>query len=236
MMNVIHSNSSNQPSRLSATIEDYLAFVYILERDGEPVVGARLAELLGVTPPTVTNTLKRMARDGLILMDEKGTRLTEQGRLAARGVMRRHMLTEWMMANMLPWSLLHSEAHNLEHAISTVAEAALMEELNHPQTCPHGNPLPGNEAMVEGWTPLTQIEAGERVVIRRVHELGEENTELLTYLEEHGVMPGNQAQVVEVLPFNQTITLQIGEQAVTLGYAAARYVFVEQFPKADEPA
>lgn len=225
MMNVTYPDSKSRPS---ATIEDYLAFVYILERDGEPVIGARLAELLGVTPPTVTNTLKRMARDGLIQTDERGTRLTEQGRQAARAVMRRHMLTEWMMANMLPWSLLHSEAHNLEHAISTMAEAALMEELNHPQTCPHGNPLPGNEAVVQGWAPLTKIPAGEQVVIRRVHELGEENTELMSFLEANGVMPGIQAQVVEVLPFNQTITLRVGERAVTLGYAAARYVYVEQ--------
>ncbi len=228
MMNVTNRGYESEPMRFSATIEDYLAFVYILERDGEPVVGARLAELLGVSPPTVTNTLKRMIRDGLIQMDEKGTRLTEAGRQSARAVMRRHMLTEWMMANMLPWSRLHDEAHNLEHAISNQVETALLEELNHPQTCPHGNPLPGHEAVVEGWVALTQTTQGERVVIRRVHELGEENAQLLAFLEEKGVMPGKQADVVEVLPFNQTITLRLGEQAVTLGYVAARYVYVER--------
>src|SRR3989304_8427035 len=104
--------------KLTATVENYLSLVYVLERDNEPVVGVHLAELLGVTPPTVTNTLKRMSRDGLIVMDKKGTRLTKTGRESARTVTRRHMLTEWMMARMLPWSKLHREAHNLEHAIS----------------------------------------------------------------------------------------------------------------------
>ena len=80
------------------------------------------------------------------------------------------------MARMLPWSKLHSEAHTLEHAISNMAESALMEELGHPQTCPHGNPLPGNEEAVAGWTPLTRVPVGESVTIRRVHELAEENS------------------------------------------------------------
>jgi len=68
-----------------------------MERDNEPVVGSHLAELLGVSPPTVTNTLKRMTRDGLITMNKDGTHLTEYGWDAARVVMRRHMLMEWMM-------------------------------------------------------------------------------------------------------------------------------------------
>lgn len=114
----------------SQTIEDYLSLIYVIERDGEPVVGARLAEIMQVTPPTVTNTLKRMVRDGLITMQENGTHLTEAGWEAARLIMRKHMLMEWMMLRMLPWSKLHSEAHNLEHAISEEAENALFEELD----------------------------------------------------------------------------------------------------------
>jgi DtxR family Mn-dependent transcriptional regulator len=228
MTKVTNSGDENEQVKLSSTIEDYLIFLYILERDGEPVVGAHLAELLGVTPPTVTNTLKRMARDGLISMDESGTHLTALGRSSAVTVMRRHMLMEWMMARMLPWSKLHSEAHTLEHAISNMAESALMEELGHPQTCPHGNPLPGNEDAVAGWTPLTQVPVGECVTIRRVHELAEENTELLSFFEAKGIMPGRQATVSEVLDFNQTITLDVKGNPVTLGFAAARYVFVER--------
>ena len=214
--------------KLSITIEDYLSLIYVLERDNEPVVGAHLAELLGVTPPTVTNTLKRMLRDGLVSMDEKGTHLTEAGWDSARSVMRRHMLTEWMTVRMLPWSKLHQEAHNLEHAISAEVEAALLEELGHPQTCPHGNPLPGCEEAVASWVPLTRLASGEQVIIRRIHELAEQNTELLTFLESGGIKPGVQVTVKEVLGFNQTITLDVHGQSVTLGFATARYVFAER--------
>ncbi len=213
--------------KLSATIEDYLSMFYVLERDSEPVVGVHLAELLGVTPPTVTNTLKRMARDGLIVMDKKGTRLTKMGRASARTVMRRHMLTEWMMVKRLPWSKLHREAHNLEHAISAEVETALFDELGHPQTCPHGNPLPGCEDAVSAWFPLTQATQGEKVVIRRIHEIAEQNLELMTFLEGKGIMPGVQAVVREVLPFNQTIALEVQRQTATLGFASARYIFAE---------
>ncbi|MFH1524145.1 MAG: metal-dependent transcriptional regulator [Chloroflexota bacterium] len=214
-------------SGLSVTIQDYLSLIYVMERDDEPVIGSRLAELLGVTPPTVTNTLKRMTRDGLITMTQEGTHLTESGWDAARIVMRRHMLMEWMMSKTLPWSKLHGEAHHLEHAISTMTETALMEQLGHPQTCPHGNPLPGCEEATSVWVLLTKIPAGETVFVRRIHELAEENAALLEYLEQHQVMPGKQAKVTEILPFNQTITIEVEGKPVTLGNAAARYIFVE---------
>jgi DtxR family transcriptional regulator, Mn-dependent transcriptional regulator len=213
--------------KLSTTVEDYLSLIFVLERDGLPIVGSHLAEILHVSPPTVTNTLKRLVRDKLIVMDEKGTRLTELGRLSARTIVRRHMLTEWMMVRRLPWSKLHGEAHNLEHAISADAEAALWEELGHPQTCPHGNPLPGAEKAVAGWIPLTEGETGHVVTVRRIHELAEHNSELMAFLEKNGIVTNARATVGEVLPFNQTVTLSVGGKDVTLGFAAARYVFVE---------
>ncbi len=214
--------------KLSSTVEDYLSLIYVLERDGMPVVGAQLAEILKVSPPTVTNTLKRLVRDGLVIMDAKGTRLTKKGLESARTVVRRHMLTEWMMVRRLPWSRLHGEAHNLEHAISAETEAALLEELGHPQTCPHGNPLPGCEAAVSGWIPLTQAPDGARVTIRRIHELAEHSSDLMAFLEKNGVLTGVGATVVEVLPFNQTVQLRVGGKEVTLGFAAARYIYVEK--------
>ncbi len=213
--------------KLSTTVEDYLSLIYVLERDNEPVVGTHLAELLSVKPPTVTNTLKRMARDGLITMDENGTHLTAHGWESARTVVRRHMLTEWMMVRRLPWSKLHGEAHNLEHAISAEAEAALLEELGHPQTCPHGNPLPGCEEAVAGWIPLTQMAPNAKIIIRRIHELAEQNSELMVFLEKNGILNDVQATVTEVLLFNQTVTLRVQGRDVALGFAAARYVFAE---------
>lgn len=213
--------------KLSTTVEDYLSLIFVLERDNQPVVGVQIAELLGVTPPTVTNTLKRMVRDKLIVMDEKGTRLTKVGKQSAQTVMRRHMLMEWMMVKSLPWSKLHQEAHKLEHAISAEAEAALFEELGRPKTCPHGNPLPGQEAAAASWTPLTDARENKDVIVRRIHELAEQNPELMAFFENKKIMPGIKVKVIEVLQLNQTITLKVEKQTVVLGFASARYVYVE---------
>ncbi len=214
--------------KISATIEDYLSLLYISERDGEPASGARLAELLGVSAPTVTNTLKRMKRDGLIDMDETHLpRLTAEGDQSARTVLRRHMLAEWLLVRLVSWAKVHDEAHGFEHTISEEVEAALLEELNQPETCPHGNPLPGFEAATADWIPLTQIKPGEAVTVRRVHELAEEIPGLLQFLEENGIKPGQVVRVNEVLPFNQTVTLLVQEKPVTLGFSIARKIFVE---------
>jgi DtxR family Mn-dependent transcriptional regulator len=214
--------------QISQTIQDYLSILYILERDGEPVVGARLAELLGVTPPTVTNTLKRMVRDGLVTSDSaQGTHLTKAGWQAARTVVRRHMLAEWMLAKLLSWSKTHGEAHEIEHAISQEVETALIKEFDHPTVCPHGNPLPGHEAAVSSLVPLTHTTDGQLVVIQRIHELAEETPGMLTFLEKNGVLPGQAARVVQVLPFNQTVLIRVKDKDVSLGFSTARFVFVQ---------
>ena len=215
----------------SATIEDYLETLYILQRDGVPIVGTRLAEILGVTPPTVTNTLKRMTRDNLIASDDvRGYVLTEQGLETARSVMRRHMLTEWLLVTTLkiPWSKTHTEAHNLEHNVSEMIEKQMRTNLGNPKVCPHGNPMPGFESIASGWIPLMDISQGEHVVIRRIHELGENDPDLMAFLEENGIVPGARVEVTEILPFNQTLSLKLKDVMVSLGFASARFIYVEK--------
>jgi DtxR family transcriptional regulator, Mn-dependent transcriptional regulator len=216
-------------NRPTPTIEDYLAILYVMERDGEEVVAARLAESLEVAPPTVTVTLKRMERDGWVAVGpKKGIYLTKAGCNAASSVIRRHMLTEWILARMLkvPWSELHDEAHHIEHSISDRLEDQMRVNLDDPHTCPHGNPLPGFEHVAVDWPSMTTVKAGEKVTIRRIHETAEGDRDLLQFLEMHGIVPGAQAEVVEVLPFNQTIGLKVGEEKVILGFPAAKYIFV----------
>jgi DtxR family Mn-dependent transcriptional regulator len=215
----------------SVTIEDYLEILFVLQRDSKPIVGARLADLLGVTPPTVTNTLKRMARDGLVSFnDAQGTLLTEQGLEMARSVMRRHMLSEWMLMRMLkvPWSQTHAEAHNMEHAVSEAIEEQMRTNLGDPKTCPHGNPLPGYEYVAASWTPLSDSAPGEPVVVRRIHEMGENQLELLSFLEDNGIIPGALVQVTEILPFNQTLSLKVKDRNISVGFSTARFIFVEK--------
>jgi len=157
-----------------------------------------------------------------------GPRLTENGLQAARTVMRRHMLTEWMLQKMLSWSKCHLQAHNLEHAISDEIEAALVKEWADPKTCPHGNPLPGHEAAVAGWMPLTSLAVGQAVIIRRIHELAEELPECWPSWRKKGVMPGQRAHSGSRCYLStQTITLRLDKGEVSLGFAAARYIHIE---------
>lgn len=228
---MMQSLKAHAESRPTPTIEDYLAIIYVMERDEGEVVAARLAASLEVAAPTVAVTLKRMERDGWIATEQgKNVRLTDKGREAACSVIRRHMLTEWMLARMLkvPWSRVHVEADQIEHTISDQIEAQMRANLDDPQFCPHGNPLPGYEHIATDWIPLIRALPGEQVIIRRIHETAEEDHELLEFLESNGIVPGTFAQVSAVLAFNQTLDLQIGQRIVALGFPAARYIFIEK--------
>ena len=222
-------------SRPTPAMEDYLATIYNLDRDGETVIAVRLAEALAVTPPTVTVMLQRLERDGWIATTKgsKGIQLTKTGREAARSVIRRHMLTEWLLTRVLkiPWSKAHAEAHQMEHTISDETEAQMRVNLDDPKVCPHGNPLPGYEQVAASWIPLTEAEAGDAIVIRRIHETAEADAELLAFLEANALAPGVRAEVVEVLPVNQTVTLKLGDRSVALGFSTARQLHVEITPK-----
>jgi len=214
----------------TATVEDYLAAIYILERDKEAVIGARLAELLQVSAPTVTLTLKRMSHSGWIISDEKKEiHLTDQGCELASSVIRRHMLTEWMLTRMLhmSWSQVHAEADKIEHTLSLDVEERLRSQMNNPQTCPHGNPLPGFEGIAADWLPLTEIPLGTHVIIRRIHEHAEENPDLMSFLETHNILPGVQVIVSEKLDFNHTITLNCTGEMLVIGFSIAEHIFVE---------
>ena len=215
---------------LTPTIEDYLGVIYTLERDKDDVIGARLAELLGVSAPTVTATLKRMIRDGWIEFgDGKNIHLTERGIEAAKSVLSKHMLSEWLLAEVLDvsWSNTHEQAHMMEHSISDELVEKMRERLNEPEVCPHGNPLPGHENVIANWIRLIDAPVGKRVIIRRIHEHAEDNRELLQYLEEKCVVPGVEAEVEAALEFNKTITLKIGDSSVTIGMPIAELIYVE---------
>ncbi len=225
--------------RPSPTIEDYLGVIYTLARDGERVIGARLAESLDVSPPTVTATLRRMERDGWIAFgDDKAITLTEPGRVMAMSVIRRHMLTEWMLSRVLklPLSELHREAHQIEHTLSPDVAERLQSEMEDPRLCPHGNPLPGFEGDVSQWQPLSNVPSGSEVVLQRIHEHLEGHYEQLAFLADNGLQPGALICVEEVLPFNETMQVRVGGRQVVLGLSLAELLFVERPINRDEPA
>ena len=226
--------TDNKIKSPTPTIEDYLGIIYTIHCDGEEVHGARLAELLNVSAPTVTATLQRMVRDEWIVLDEeKKIYLTESGLAAARTIIRRHMLTEWMLAKILklPWSEIHDEADKIEHTISGDVEKSLKETLEDPTHCPHGNPMPGTESSSNNWSPLSAFHKEDQVIIRRIHEFLEDDHELLKYLEKYCVLPGTQATIMEVLPFNKIIKIKVVGQSVILGMDVANGIFVEPIIK-----
>ena len=213
------------------TVEDYLGIIYTLERDGEPVIGARLAEWLEVSAPTVTVTLKRMIRDGWITMNErKEISLSPTGRDAARMVIRQHMLTELLLAQVLgvPWSMVHEEAHRVEHGWSSKTVERMAAVLDNPASCPHGNPLPNHESSATFLVPLVDACAGREWVVARIHERAEQNPELMTFLEKQGVVPGARVWVESVAALNETVSLRVDDTPVVLGLAVAKHISVRE--------
>ena len=190
---------------LSATVEEYLEMIYNMNMEDEVVIGARLAERFRVAPPTVTEMLKRLVRDGYVEMDNRRqVTLTETGNQAAEAVLRRHRLTERFLVDMLgmQWHQVHEEACRLEHFISGAVEARVITTLNNPTTCPHGNPIPGSVANArsylkdKGAIRLSSAGVGEVVAILCISEVVEDEEGLILYLHEKGLTPGTQLTVL----------------------------------------
>ncbi len=216
-----------QPTPL---IEDYLIYIYILARDGISVSGAKLSRLLKVSPPTITNTVKRMVRDGFVdLSDKKEITLTETGKDFAMSILTRHMYAEWLLAESLnvSWVDSHKEAHTLEHGISNKVEEALIKKMERYTTCPHGNPLPGKESLTANWKQLKSFKEGDKIIFRRIHEFGEDTPGVLEYLQEKNILPGTKASIISIRPFDNTITIQIDSKNITLGETTSTYLYAE---------
>jgi DtxR family Mn-dependent transcriptional regulator len=205
-------------------VEDYLQVLHYLTRDGYSVIAARLAERLNVSPPTVTATLQRMERDGLIQHGpHKEILFTEQGRNAAEDIVRRHALAERLLTDLLkmPWHESHEEAHGVEHVMTPNIEARLLQALGNPTTCPHGNPIPGLGTLAPDEFPLDEVRAGDELLIQRITEEAEADPQLMRYLQQHGVEPGARMTVLEANDFNATVVLEGQRGHVSLGFGVA---------------
>jgi DtxR family Mn-dependent transcriptional regulator len=208
----------------STVVEEYLQSIHFMIRDGVPVIAARLAERLRVTPPTVTATLQRMERAGLIEHGpNREIRLTGVGRRTAEDLVRRHALAERLLTDFLklPWHEAHEESHGFEHAITPKVEERLLAALGNPTTCPHGNPIPRLGSLSPDEFPLDQAAEGETVCLQRITEEAEEDLDLMRYLQSHGVEPGARLRVAEIERFNEAVVLEGQRGRVVLGLGAA---------------
>ncbi len=216
------------------TIEGYLEIIYMMSVEGQPVIGARLAESLHVSRPTVTTTLKRMVRDGLIKLNaHKEIALTTKGQSIAEYLQRRHRIVERWLVDVLglDWAKSDAEAHHLEHAMSDEVAELLNDHLCNPATCPHGNPIPGNVRSVAvdpKSFPLNQANEGDRVIVMRISEYAENVSELLDYLGKRGFKPGVSIAVTEIAPLEGPLTLKVGSKMVPMSRQVAGYVWVKR--------
>ena len=203
------TTDTNTPPKASEVVEQYLETIYNMGMEGDTVIGARLAEKFAVAPPTVTETLKRMVRDGYIAMDSKRqVTLTPKGVAHAEGVLRRHRLTERFLVDMLgmQWHQVHEEACRLEHYISGAVEERVVASLGQPTTCPHGNPIPGsvpdarNYLRDQGAIRLLLAKPGQPMRLLLVSEVVEDEEAIIHYLHDRGIVPGTRLSLVSGPP------------------------------------
>lgn len=222
-------------SEPTSTIENYLMAMYSLEEEGTRPSATHLAQRLGVSPPSVTGMFRRLARDGLITyVQRRQPELTEEGRNLARDMVRRHRLSERFLMEVLglEWHRVHGATDKFQHALTPELEERISALLGHPETCPHGNPIPGNSA---GFPPdierLADASANSRMVLNHVTDEVEDDQPAMDFLYAQGFLPGAVLHIREVTPFNGTITVQRGEaQPVAIGLPLASKLWVRPAP------
>ena len=226
-------------SDLIDTTEMYLRTIYELVEEGIVPLRARIAERLHQSGPTVSQTVARMERDGLLTVEgDRHLELTEDGLRLATRVMRKHRLAERLLIDVigLDWELVHEEACRWEHVMSETVERRLLELLDHPTESPYGNPIPGLDELgqtstvetfmsgVESLTSAASPEEG-RVLVRRISEEMQKDEQLMSALRRVGALP------------DKTVTIVATESGVLVGAAgesaeivpeAADHIFVRR--------
>jgi DtxR family Mn-dependent transcriptional regulator len=213
---------------LPKTDREALKAIYRLSRDGEAHTGV-LAERLGLSPGTVTATIKRLADRGLVdHKPYKGVELTADGRRAALSSMRRHRIIERFLADMLgyAWNEADRLATSFEHEVPQEVEDRLFVALHRPETCPHGFPIPAKEtAELPFMPPLYALEPGDFAVVA---VSGSTDPEIVAFLDTLGLRPGVRVEVTEKHPFDGPLVLRVDGKDRTLGATVANQVYVQK--------
>lgn len=228
------------------TTEMYLRTILDLEEENIVPLRARISERLGHSGPTVSQTVARMERDGLVVVSgDRHLELTVDGRSKAVHVMRKHRLAERLLSDVigLEWEFVHDEACRWEHVMSERVERKILEMLGHPTESPYGNPIPGLDelgdspavAFMSGVMSLVDLVAGSAgpvtAVVRRLGEPVQVDPELLAQLKNSGVLPGNSGVFSAVGSY---VLVQVPgfEDGLELPNEVAGHIFVATPPAA----
>jgi DtxR family Mn-dependent transcriptional regulator len=218
---------------------DYLANIYRLDQREHKVTTGALAESMHVSAAAASSMLKRLEEAALIERSgADGVTLTDQGRLAALQLIRRHRLLEVFLVEVMgfSWDQVEAEAHRLEHSVSAAFEDRMDTLCGYPTHCPHGDPIPTKDGIILEDTSisLVTLSDGQDACIRRV---ATDDARILRYLSRLGLMPGQQIRLLEIAPFNGPVSLerlsaQNGHNSQKLdqqilGHELARLLFVD---------
>ena len=204
---------------ITNAIQDYVKAIYKLSASDENVTTNSIADRLHVSQASVTGMIKKLHEIKLIRHKPyQGVELTEGGKKVALEIIRHHRLIELYLAEAMgySWDQVHEEAEKLEHVISEQFEEKMAQFLGDPTVDPHGAPIPTKEGTVEerDLKPLTLSEAGQKV---RVKQVSDKDPDMLRYLGKLGIYPGVIVDVVEKVPFEGPILVQVGKSQHHLG-------------------
>ena len=226
-------------SDLIDTTEMYLRTIYELVEEGIVPLRARIAERLHQSGPTVSQTVARMERDGLLTVEgDRHLELTPEGNRLAVRVMRKHRLAERLLTDVigLDWELVHEEACRWEHVMSENVERRLLELLGSPTSSPYGNPIPGldelgsdavGEEFMSGVEPLSKVAGDERgmVLVRRISEEMQKDETLMSALRRVGAIPD---RTVSVVATPEGVLVGSGGESAEIVPEAADHIFVKR--------
>jgi DtxR family Mn-dependent transcriptional regulator len=218
-------------SATTDTVDRYLEVIYYVAHEGEKVRPSRLAEWLGVSAPTVSVQLQRLQRDGWVsIAADRSVSLTAGGEAVATRIVRRHRLLERWLTDVLEldWATADREAGRMAHGVSDLVLDRLDERLGHPDTCPHGNLIPGRTAPERVLVPLPDLEPHTAARVARISEVAEhEAPDLLTFLDRSRLVPGSVVEIDEVDAGVGALAVNVGGRRVAIDTRRARVIWVE---------
>ncbi len=215
---------------VTSQTEEFLESIYRLqERDGAART-SELVKMLNIVPGTVTNTVERLERRGLIEHEAyRGVKLTEEGRAVALKVLRRHRLSERLLSDVLKmrWDRIHEAACQLEHGVTEEVADNIEKLLEQPMTCPHGNPIPthAGEVADEDTQLLLNLQPNKEVVISN---LVDETPSILTEILKAGLKPQTRIKLLKKDPKRGVLKIQIGGTQRQISFKLASAIKVRQ--------
>jgi DtxR family Mn-dependent transcriptional regulator len=213
-------------------MRDYLVEVYRLSdriRTESDYVGtSSLAEILDVSPPAVNRMVTRLKEQGLLDHEPyQGIRLTELGRCEALKQLRNHRIAEAFLVRVMQfgWHEVHDEADRLCQGMTVSLSARMFEMAGRPAFCPHGEPIPSPEGLLEALldTLLVDAAVGTSLEITRVRT---RESDRLEYMAALGLTPGKRLQVIHKAPFNGPLQLKVGNEYRIVGHNLAELIKV----------